>query len=515
MGKSLNREMLNKEGWKARGNLTVDKSIPNVSFYDLNTLCKSIENELDEFGMGVDFSSKENDIDQLSNQLQALHNYIKHLPSDMKGFLDQPLYTAFGKASGNMATIDMSKFQTNNSINLKGHYSIYNSGDGTKEELDYKLYALTFEDFIGGTAGEKSGDEFGTVTSKQVVEDFKVLFEEDYKKFLEGALIDGEEIELNTYLDSLILKESFHDKDAGSLAELAELIAQIIPITGIAEALTGKTLITKDKMTNDERVLSVVFAMGSLFAIGAAACSDDIVKAFGIEVFSEAAGSTVFVMTNEAGLSTRDSTLLAFASAVITGGISFSAMKKLDKIQYLKNLAKLSDSDLEVVIKRISKKELKEILGSSDDILKKRIKKITEGGSGTGFKFSEMTDEKIAKIAEEYRGKAPVKIPSNAKYKAQSKATGYEQITYKWNDGTYKYEVRWHTRTPGAPTEQVNTWVIQRTAPGSGGTKPATYILSGDRWVPRYEWQAAIDARQAGIATPEQIKILDKGHWKE
>jgi hypothetical protein len=83
-----------------------------------------------------------------------------------------------------------------------------------------------------------------------------------------------------------------------------------------------------------------------------------------------------------------------------------------------------------------------------------------------------------------------IEISLNAKFKAQSKSAGYEQITYKWNDG-----------------------VIQKTIPGSGGTKPATYILSGDRWVPRYEWQAAIDARQAGTATPKQIQILDKGHW--
>lgn len=49
-------------------------------------------------------------------------------------------------------------------------------------------------------------------------------------------------------------------------------------------------------------------------------------------------------------------------------------------------------------------------------------------------------------------------------------ADGYEQISYKWNDGTYKYEVRWHTRTSGgAPEGQGNTWVIQRTIPENGG----------------------------------------------
>ena len=163
-----------------------------------------------------------------------------------------------------------------------------------------------------------------------------------------------------------------------------------------------------------------------------------------------------------------------------------------------------------------SVEHLKEFNRKPDEPIVKPEKSSTAYQSGSGsFKFSEMTEQEIARIAEEYKMKAPIEIPESAKYKAQSKAAGYEQIAYKWNDGSYKYEARWHTRTPGAPVDQVNTWVIQRIIPGSGGTKPTTYILSGDRWVPRYEWQAAIDARQAGIATQEQIEILDKGHWKE
>ena len=60
-----------------------------------------------------------------------------------------------------------------------------------------------------------------------------------------------------------------------------------------------------------------------------------------------------------------------------------------------------------------------------------------------------MTESEIVKIVERYRKKAPIEIPDTAKYKAKSMADGYEQISYKWNDGTYKYEVRWHTRTSG------------------------------------------------------------------
>ena len=146
---------------------------------------------------------------------------------------------------------------------------------------------------------------------------------------------------------------------------------------------------------------------------------------------------------------------------------------------------------------------------------KKAGVKAVEGGS-TSFKFSEMTENEIAKVVENYRKKAPIEIPDIAKYKAKSMPGGYEQISYKWNDGTYKYEVRWHTRTSGAPEGQGNTWVVRRTIPGNGGTKPSTQFLIGENeWVEGWKWYDAINARKNGIATQAQIELLDKGHWKE
>ena len=143
------------------------------------------------------------------------------------------------------------------------------------------------------------------------------------------------------------------------------------------------------------------------------------------------------------------------------------------------------------------------------------VGKIVESG-GKIFKFSDMTESEIVKIVERYRKKAPIEIPDTAKYKAKSMADGYEQISYKWNDGTYKYEVRWHTRTSGAPEGQGNTWVIQRTIPGNGGKKPSTQFLIGENeWVEGWKWYDAISARKNGTATQEQIELLDKGHWEE
>ena len=44
---------------------------------------------------------------------------------------------------------------------------------------------------------------------------------------------------------------------------------------------------------------------------------------------------------------------------------------------------------------------------------------------------------------------------------------GYDQVTFKWSENGYNYEVRWHTRTPGAPAGQGNTWVVSRVTPGT------------------------------------------------
>ncbi len=90
-------------------------------------------------------------------------------------------------------------------------------------------------------------------------------------------------------------------------------------------------------------------------------------------------------------------------------------------------------------------------------------------------------------------------------------ADGYEQIRYTWKDDTFKYEVRWHSKTSGAPSGQGNTWVITKEIPGSGGQKPQSFYKIGNTgtdadWIKGKDWFDAIAARKAGTATPEQYK---------
>ena len=62
---------------------------------------------------------------------------------------------------------------------------------------------------------------------------------------------------------------------------------------------------------------------------------------------------------------------------------------------------------------------------------------------------------------------SPIEVPKSATAKVERK-NGYMQIKYEWNDGTYKYINRWHTKTPGAPTTQDSYWRVDRRIKGIG-----------------------------------------------
>ena len=110
---------------------------------------------------------------------------------------------------------------------------------------------------------------------------------------------------------------------------------------------------------------------------------------------------------------------------------------------------------------------------------------------------------------------SPIDIPQNASVKISNKAAGYDQISFKWTENGCKFEARWHTRTPGAPIEQGNTWVVTRTTPGTPtGLSKVQHVLIGENtWVTRADWQSAINAYQNGSMTAEQSVMLDSGHW--
>ena len=130
------------------------------------------------------------------------------------------------------------------------------------------------------------------------------------------------------------------------------------------------------------------------------------------------------------------------------------------------------------------------------------------GGNTTASDWTGKTDE-LAKSS-------PIEIPDNANVRIQNKAGGYGQISYSWADDTYKYNARWHTPTPNAPTNSANSWVIERITPGTptGQIKITEIYTPGvnSNWTSNWQWQSAVDAYNNGITTSLQDSILNSGH---
>ncbi len=113
---------------------------------------------------------------------------------------------------------------------------------------------------------------------------------------------------------------------------------------------------------------------------------------------------------------------------------------------------------------------------------------------------------------------SPIPIPSNAQIKPENK-NGYEQVKFKWKEGGYNYESRWHTHTPNAPEYSKDTWVVEKIRPGIGAgrlhrSKIHEVLVGGNQWIDWSLWHDAVLAKQNKSETKKQRELLDHGHWK-
>lgn len=93
----------------------------------------------------------------------------------------------------------------------------------------------------------------------------------------------------------------------------------------------------------------------------------------------------------------------------------------------------------------------------------------------------------------------------------------YTHVQFEWTIGVNKYTVRWHTKTPGAPHNQGIVWVLQLSTQHNNfvGIKSDSSNVSECVWIEKYEWDAAIRARQNKTATDQQLQLLADGHWED
>ena len=490
--------------WSEKGVCYLNSMYAYDTMVEVDQALQRCDEILGEAALGIGYTSRQSDIDRLLDGRCTLRIYIDALNYYVDDKLDQPLRQDFKKnATETISRIHLEDFEVDNTLGLTENNYIPDGMGYSGTMIEQEKGKLTFADFIGTSDGKAEGNGFHMAFTNGSVEGFAEIFAGQYEAMLaSGMLGEDNELTQQEFLEQFYKQGEFTHDSSNPFLNFVSSVLDITIIKPIIEACTGEDLITGEDLTDLERGLKVVFAVVDLVTLGAAISATKIsevglkegLQAFGKTALIDFAGNTAACGVGALGEAfdwPMPITIMLSLAAGIT--VSIAGNKMLFK----------NEQGITIGEKALSDEQMK-IVGES-----------VESGSAT-IKFSEMTDNEIAKIVEEYRKKAPIEIPDTAKYKAKSMADGYEQISYKWNDGTYKYEVRWHTRTSGAPKGQGNTWVIQRTIPGNGETKPSTQFLIGkNEWIEGWKWYDAINARKNGTATQEQIELLDKGHWKE
>ena len=96
-------------------------------------------------------------------------------------------------------------------------------------------------------------------------------------------------------------------------------------------------------------------------------------------------------------------------------------------------------------------------------------------------------------------------------------ANNYKQVFFKWNDGTFKWEIRAHTEIPNSPgVGNGNVWIVNRKIPGSGGVQPVSEILldNGTWFTYEPDFKILMNKQRLGTITPTEQLILKGVHFK-
>ncbi|KRL80337.1 hypothetical protein [Lactobacillus ultunensis] len=112
---------------------------------------------------------------------------------------------------------------------------------------------------------------------------------------------------------------------------------------------------------------------------------------------------------------------------------------------------------------------------------------------------------------------APWFIPLDAKMTLENKQ-GYRQIKYVWYKNSWRYEARFHTKTPKAQLITYPSWRLDRIRPGKGfGPDHASRIeesLVGTKWIKSSIVRYCARQVSHGVANKKQIEIIKKAHFR-
>lgn len=269
---------------------------------DVDEALQTCDTILDEIDLGIDYTSREKDIDRLLEGHGTLHRYIDVLNCYVDDKLDQPLKKDFKKnATETISRIHLEDFEVDNTLGLTENNYITGGMGYAGTMVEQEKAKLAFADFIGTSDGKADGNGFHMAYTNGSVEDFASIFAAQYEAMkASGALGEDNNLTQQEFLEQFYRQGEFTHDSSNPFLNFVSSVLDITIIKPVIEACTGEDLITGEDLTDMERGLKVVFAMVDLVTLGGAIAATKFsemglkegLKAFGKTALIDFAGNT-------------------------------------------------------------------------------------------------------------------------------------------------------------------------------------------------------------------------------
>ena len=363
---------------------------------DVDEALQTCDTILDEIDLGIDYTSREKDIDRLLEGHGTLHRYIDVLNCYVDDKLDQPLKKDFKKnATETISRIHLEDFEVDNTLGLTENNYITGGMGYAGTMVEQEKAKLTFADFIGTSDGKADGNGLHISYTNGSVEDFASIFAAQYEAMkASGALGEDNNLTQQEFLEQFYRQGEFTHDSSNPFLNFVSSVLDITIIKPVIEACTGEDLITGEDLTDMERGLKVVFAVVDLVTLGGAIAATKFsemglkegLKAFGKTALIDFAGNTAACGVGALG-ETFDWPVPITMMLSLAAGITVS-------ISGNKLLFKNADG-IEIGSKTLSDAEVKKIGDALDETTKSSF---ANKNSGEVLKQQGLTLEEFNKL---------------------------------------------------------------------------------------------------------------------
>ena len=263
---------------------------------DVDEALQTCDTILDEIDLGIDYTSREKEIDRLLEGHGTLHRYIDVLNCYVDDKLDQPLKKDFKKnATETISRIHLEDFEVDNTLGLTENNYITGGMGYAGTMVEQEKAKLTFADFIGTSDGKADGNGLHISYTNGSVEDFASIFAAQYEAMkASGALGEDNNLTQQEFLEQFYRQGEFTHDSSNPFLNFVSSVLDITIIKPVIEACTGEDLITGEDLTDMERGLKVVFAMVDLVTLGGAIAATKFSE-MGLKEGLKACGKTALI----------------------------------------------------------------------------------------------------------------------------------------------------------------------------------------------------------------------------